>query len=65
MTPEEVVERYSRVISRASYVTYVPIVPYRAENAFVWDIEGRKYIDFLVDAAVQNVGHNNPRLLMQ
>ncbi|AMQ19265.1 leucine/methionine racemase [Thermococcus peptonophilus] len=63
MTPEEVVERYSRVISRASHVTYVPIVPYRAENALVWDIEGRKYIDFLADAAVQNVGHNNPRVV--
>ncbi|BAD85400.1 aminotransferase, class III [Thermococcus kodakarensis KOD1] len=63
MTPEEVVERYSQVISRASHVTYVPIVPSRAENALVWDIEGRAYIDFLADAAVQNVGHNNPRVV--
>jgi 4-aminobutyrate aminotransferase len=63
MTPEEIVERYSRVISRASHVTYVPIVPYRAENALVWDIEGREYIDFLADAAVQNAGHNNPRVV--
>lgn len=62
MTPEEVVERYSQVISRASrYVRAHCSV--RAENALVWDIEGRAYIDFLADAAVQNVGHNNPRVV--
>lgn len=60
---EEVVERYSRVFSRASRVTYAPIVGVRAENARVWDVEGREYIDFLSDAAVQNVGHNNPRVV--
>ncbi|NJE47874.1 aminotransferase class III-fold pyridoxal phosphate-dependent enzyme, partial [Thermococcus sp. GR7] len=60
---EDIVSRYSRVIARTSHVTYIPIVPYRAENAFVWDVNGRRYIDFLADAAVQNVGHNNPRVL--
>lgn len=60
---DEVVERYSRVFSPASRVTYAPIVGVRAENARVWDIEGREYIDFLSDAAVQNVGHNNPRVV--
>ncbi|ASJ03161.1 4-aminobutyrate aminotransferase [Thermococcus profundus] len=62
-TKEEVVERYSRVFPRASRVTYTPLVGVRAENAKVWDIEGREYIDFLSDAAVQNVGHNNPRVV--
>ena len=60
---EEVVERYSRVFPRSARVTYAPIVPDRAENARVWDIEGREYIDFLSDAAVQNVGHNNLRVV--
>ncbi|ASJ09002.1 4-aminobutyrate aminotransferase [Thermococcus siculi] len=60
---EEVVERYSRVFPRASRVTYAPIVGVRARNAMVWDIEGREYIDFLSDAAVQNVGHNNPKVV--
>ncbi len=60
---KNVVERYSRIFPRASRVTYAPIVPARAENARVWDIEGREYIDFLSDAAVQNVGHNNPRVV--
>jgi len=60
---DEVIRGYSRYISRASHVTYAPIVPYKAENALVWDVEGREYIDFLSDAAVQNVGRNNPRVV--
>ncbi|WP_258084588.1 leucine/methionine racemase [Thermococcus thermotolerans] len=60
---EEVVERYSRVFPRSARVTYAPIVGVKARNALVWDIEGREYIDFLSDAAVQNVGHNNPRIV--
>ncbi|WP_297516020.1 leucine/methionine racemase [Thermococcus sp.] len=60
---DEVILGYSRYISRASHVTYAPIVPYKAQNALVWDVEGREYIDFLSDAAVQNVGHNNPRVV--
>ena len=60
---EEVVERYSRVFPKAARVSYAPIVGVRAQNARVWDIEGREYIDFLSDAAVQNVGHNNPRVV--
>ncbi|WP_297499161.1 leucine/methionine racemase [Thermococcus sp.] len=62
-TKEEVVRRYSEVFSRTSRVTYAPIVAVKAKNALVWDIEGREYIDFLSDAAVQNVGHNNPRVV--
>ncbi len=60
---DEVIEGYSRYISPASHVTYAPIVPYKARNALVWDVDGREYIDFLSDAAVQNVGHNNPRVV--
>ena len=63
MKAEDVVERYSRVFPKAARVTYAPIVGIRAKNALVWDIEGREYIDFLSDAAVQNVGHNNERVV--
>ncbi len=60
---EEVIERYSRIFPKAVRVTYAPLVITKAQNARVWDIEGREYIDFLSDAAVQNVGHNNPRVV--
>jgi 4-aminobutyrate aminotransferase/(S)-3-amino-2-methylpropionate transaminase len=35
----------------------------RAENAEVWDVEGRRYIDFAGGIAVLNTGHRNPRLV--
>ncbi|AIF69393.1 4-aminobutyrate aminotransferase [Palaeococcus pacificus DY20341] len=63
MKKENVIERYSKVFPKAARVTYAPIVGVRAKNAKVWDIEGREYIDFLADAAVQNVGHNNDRVV--
>lgn len=34
------------------YVMYVFIVLFWVENVFVWDIEGRVYIDFFVDVVV-------------
>jgi 4-aminobutyrate aminotransferase len=35
----------------------------RAENATLWDIEGREYIDFAAGIAVLNTGHCHPRLV--
>ena len=63
MRSEDIIRRYSKVFPKAARVTYAPIVGVRAKNAKVWDIDGREYIDFLSDAAVQNVGHNNERVV--
>lgn len=35
----------------------------RAENASLWDEEGRKYIDFAAGIAVTNTGHRHPRVV--
>lgn len=35
----------------------------RAENASLWDVEGREYIDFAAGIAVVNTGHRHPRLV--
>ena len=35
----------------------------RAENAELWDAEGRRYVDFAGGIAVLNVGHRHPRVL--
>jgi 4-aminobutyrate aminotransferase / (S)-3-amino-2-methylpropionate transaminase / 5-aminovalerate transaminase len=40
-----------------------PIVIGRAENAQVWDVDGRAYIDFVGGIGVLNVGHNHPRVV--
>ncbi|MEO0465404.1 MAG: 4-aminobutyrate--2-oxoglutarate transaminase [Pseudomonadota bacterium] len=34
----------------------------RAENAEIWDEEGKRYIDFASGIAVNNTGHNHPRI---
>jgi 4-aminobutyrate aminotransferase/(S)-3-amino-2-methylpropionate transaminase len=40
-----------------------PLFAARAENAEIWDVEGRRYIDFAGGIAVQNIGHRHPRVL--
>jgi 4-aminobutyrate aminotransferase len=35
----------------------------RAENAEIWDKEGRRYIDFAAGIAVLNTGHRHPRVI--
>jgi 4-aminobutyrate aminotransferase/4-aminobutyrate aminotransferase/(S)-3-amino-2-methylpropionate transaminase len=40
-----------------------PIYAARAENALVWDVEGRRYIDFCAGIAVVNTGHCHPRVV--
>ncbi|MCL1962011.1 MAG: 4-aminobutyrate--2-oxoglutarate transaminase [Desulfovibrionaceae bacterium] len=35
----------------------------RAENAQVWDLEGRRLIDFAAGIAVVNTGHRHPRIV--
>ena len=40
-----------------------PIFAARAENSELWDVEGRRYIDFAGGIAVQNIGHRHPRVM--
>lgn len=35
----------------------------RAQNAELWDVEGRRYIDFAAGIAVLNTGHRHPKLM--
>ncbi|MFL9899929.1 4-aminobutyrate--2-oxoglutarate transaminase [Paraburkholderia fungorum] len=35
----------------------------RAENAELWDVEGRRFIDFAAGIAVCNTGHRHPKIL--
>ena len=39
-----------------------PLFIERAENATVWDVEGREYIDFAGGIAVLNTGHLHPKV---
>lgn len=35
----------------------------RAQNAELWDVEGRRFIDFAAGIAVNNTGHRHPKVL--
>ncbi len=35
----------------------------RAENAELWDVEGRRYVDFAGGIAVLNTGHRHPKVM--
>lgn len=45
-----------------SYARLFPSTFHRARNAEVWDVHGRRYLDFLAGAGSLNYGHNNPVL---
>ena len=40
----------------------LPVYVERARNAELWDVEGRRYIDFAGGIAVLNTGHVHPKV---
>ncbi|MEZ5930829.1 MAG: 4-aminobutyrate--2-oxoglutarate transaminase [Alphaproteobacteria bacterium] len=42
--------------------TMLPVFAERAENAEIWDVEGRRYVDFASGIAVVNTGHLHPKV---
>src|SRR5258707_13835248 len=45
-----------------SYARAFPAIFARACGTELWDVQGRRYLDFLADAGSVNYGHNNPVL---
>ena len=43
--------------------TAMTIFAARADNAELWDVEGRRYVDFAGGIAVLNVGHRHPKIV--
>jgi len=41
----------------------LPVVLNRGEGVYVWDVEGRKYYDFLSAYSAVNQGHCHPRII--
>ncbi|MGI9418300.1 MAG: 4-aminobutyrate--2-oxoglutarate transaminase [Geminicoccaceae bacterium] len=42
--------------------TMLPVFAERADNAEIWDVEGKRYIDFASGIAVLNTGHLHPKV---
>ncbi len=62
MSNASLAERRKAAVAPAAYSNH-PFYPVRAEGAYVWDADGRKYLDFSVGIAVMNVGHSHPKVL--
>jgi acetylornithine/N-succinyldiaminopimelate aminotransferase len=55
------IDRADRVIMK-TYGRY-PIVPVRGRGCELWDVEGKRYLDFLAGVAVNNLGHCHPAVV--
>jgi len=59
---ESLVARRQAAVARGVSMVH-PVFIERAENALLWDGEGRRYVDFAGGIAVQNTGHRHRRVL--
>lgn len=58
---EELLERYER--SLAQVFGRPQLVLEHGDGAWVWDVEGRRYLDLVGGIAVNALGHNHPALV--
>lgn len=58
---QELLDRQRAAVARG--VSTRGIYAARAENAEIWDVDGRRYIDFAAGIAVNNTGHRHPKVL--
>jgi acetylornithine/N-succinyldiaminopimelate aminotransferase len=58
-------EQIAELERRFLLTTYnrYPVVLNRGKGVFVWDIEGRKYLDFVSGLGVNALGHAHPRVV--
>jgi acetylornithine/N-succinyldiaminopimelate aminotransferase len=60
-TTQQVIELYNKYVI-ANYKR-LPLVAVRGEGPFLWDADGKRYIDLFAGWAVTGVGHCHPRLV--
>ncbi|MDR5703938.1 MAG: aminotransferase class III-fold pyridoxal phosphate-dependent enzyme [Armatimonadota bacterium] len=59
---QEVVEQF-RVATGGAIYKYTSVVIARGEGVYVFDPEGRRYLDFATGIATNNVGHCHPEVV--
>jgi len=59
---ESLQARRNRALPRG-LATAMPVFAARAEGAELWDVDGRRYVDFAAGIAVLNVGHCHPTVI--
>ncbi len=59
---ESLISRRQAAVARGVSMAH-PVFVARAENALLWDVEGRRYVDFAGGIAVLNTGHCHPHVI--
>jgi 4-aminobutyrate aminotransferase/(S)-3-amino-2-methylpropionate transaminase len=62
VTNRELLARREAAVPRGVASSH-PVFAARAENAELWDVEGKRYIDFAGGIAVLNTGHRHPKVM--
>ncbi len=62
MKSTELSRRRKAAVAPAAYSVH-PFFPERAEGSYVWDADGKRYLDWSVGIAVMNVGHSHPKVV--
>src|SRR5579884_3428036 len=63
MTKDEIIRKHKQYLF-PSISTYFadPLVTDHASMQYLWDVEGKKYLDFFGGIVTISVGHTNPRV---
>jgi 4-aminobutyrate aminotransferase / (S)-3-amino-2-methylpropionate transaminase / 5-aminovalerate transaminase len=62
MSNKSLAERRKAAVTPAAYSIH-PFYPTKAQGSYVWDADGKKYLDWSVGIAVMNIGHSHPKVL--
>ena len=61
-TNAELIKRREAAVARG-VASAAPVFAEHAENAELWDVEGKRFIDFAGGIAVLNTGHRHPKVI--
>src|SRR5690606_33204746 len=62
MNNKELAQRRQAAVTPAAQSVH-PIYPVRGKGSYVWDADGKKFLDFSAGIAVMNLGHSHPKVL--
>lgn len=66
-TKEAIIEEFKNYVSPSRVAVYkrmgIQLVPGRREGSYIWDKEGKRYIDCRTAGGVFNLGHRPPRVI--
>ena len=62
MSNQSLLDRRAHAVPRG-VASATGVFAARAENAEIWDTEGKRYVDFAGGIAVLNVGHRHPKVM--